>query len=261
VSPAQETLLRKVKHEKQHFITGYFVGGDPNITSSVQLIKEAVASGLDVVELGIPSKNPFLEGEVIKRAHERSIQHFCEYDDYLSFLQVLRREISVPIWIMGYAEDIIHTKLYKKLVDEKYMDGLIIPNLSLMEGNALKRELANTGVQVIPVVNNEMNDSYLSEVLENCNFVYCQIYQGKTGSEIKDFTTLPLFQEKIRKLTNAALMAGFGIKTPIIAKQVLQAGFDGVVVGSEIVRIIEENSKVLSSFIESLVAAKFWGDS
>jgi tryptophan synthase alpha chain len=261
VSPAQETLLKKVKNKKQNFITGYFVGGDPDVTKSIQLIKEAVASGLDAVEIGIPSKKPFLEGEVIKRAHKRSIQHFLEDKQYVYFLQALRAEIFVPIWIMGYAEDIIYTGLYKKLIKEKCLDGLIIPNLLLFELVELKKELANTGVQVIPVINNGMSDTRLKAAVENSNIVYCQIYQGKTGSEIKDLTTLPQFHEKIRKFTNAALMAGFGVKTPILAKRVFEAGFDGVVVGSEIVRIIEENAKELSPFIESLSAVKLGGNS
>ena len=238
--------------QQRNFLTGYFVAGFPSFEESIQSIKKAVENGLDAVEIGIPSQDPFLEGEVIKRAHKRTISHFHSEEQYIPFLKALRVEINVPIWIMGYAVDIVYTNLYKALCGEQLADGFIIPDLTSLEVKDLKKE-----TNLIPVINEDMDEEQLREAVSGCDIVYCQIYNGKTGSEIKSLTTLPNFCRRVRGLTNATLMAGFGVKTSQVVEEVFQTGFDGVVVGSEIVRIIETgNSSALVDFIQELAICK-----
>ncbi|MCL6574090.1 MAG: tryptophan synthase subunit alpha [Bacillus sp. (in: Bacteria)] len=256
MSSEQQTFLKKVKNQHQHFLTGYFVGGDPSFEESIKNIKCAVDKGLDAIEIGIPSSDPFLEGEVIKRAHKRTIDHFNCEAHYVAFLKALRAEISVPIWIMGYTADIVHSNLYKVLSKDNLTDGFIIPDITVLDASTLKKELHHVGNQFIPVVNEGMNNEVIMEAVDGCKIVYCQIYKGKTGSAIKSLTTLPSFFQRVRSLTDATLMAGFGVKNAQVARQVLDAGFNGVVVGSEIVRLLEEDRTSLGDFIQDLASCK-----
>ncbi|WP_342433390.1 tryptophan synthase subunit alpha [Neobacillus sp. FSL H8-0543] len=245
------------KRKQQTFLTGYFVGGDPDIDTSITYIAEAVRNGMDAVEVGIPSMNPFLEGDVITRAHSRAYPHFHEAAQITSFLQKLKGQIDVPIWAMGYYQDVIQSGLYKELTKNQLVDGFIIPDLPLHEALALRKELSSYNVSVIPVINNEMSDSELGIALQDADLVYCQIYQGKTGTNIADLNELPSFYRRIRSLTYAILMAGFGVKSAVLAEQVWNCGFEGVVVGSEIVRLVEtQNQNELTSFIQELSKAK-----
>ncbi|WP_174727535.1 tryptophan synthase subunit alpha [Mesobacillus harenae] len=254
---AQTTFLNKVKLHHESFITGYFVGGDPCVEDSIQFIKEAADSGLDAIEIGIPSSNPYLEGEVIKRAHARTYSSFHHEKQYLEFLERLRNEIDIPIWIMGYYHDLIETNLYKTLADSMLIDGFIIPDLPPVEGVRIKAELKNEGIIVIPVVNNGMKEEDLQLAVKDTSIIYCQIYRGKTGEDITDFQELPAFNKKLRSLTDAVLMAGFGIKSSETAEKVIKSGFDGIVVGSEIVRIVEKNNKnILIDFVRELSLVK-----
>ncbi|RFU64636.1 tryptophan synthase subunit alpha [Peribacillus saganii] len=258
MSGAQRTFLYKVKQQQERFITGYFVAGDPSVESSIQIITESVRAGLDAIEIGFPSSNPYLEGDVIKRAHARTYSAFCQDEQYsIHFLETLRKEIDVPIWIMGYYADLIRTNFYKKLASSGCMDGFVIPDLNPEEGITLKAELTRNEISVIPVVNYRMPDAELKLAVKDTNIVYCQIYKGITGEEIKDLGSLPSFYRKIRNLTDAVLMAGFGVKNQELAKEVIKSGFDGVVVGSEIVSTVETNEiDKLMVFVKQLSKVK-----
>ncbi|WP_240035165.1 tryptophan synthase subunit alpha [Neobacillus notoginsengisoli] len=246
-----------MRNQKQTFLAGYFVAGDPGVTESIQYMKAAVREGLDVIEVGIPSGNPFLEGEVISRAHGRIISDFETEQDTLDFLAALRKEVEVPIWIMGYSNDVVKSGLYKDIFAQNLADCFIIPDLPLQEALELKRELPG---RLIPVINDGMADTEITQYVDGCPVVYCQIYRGKTGSVIPDFSSLPTFRARMRKITDAALMAGFGIKSARDVGQVLGAGFDGVVVGSQIVRLIEKNNQTsYNAFIRVLASMKETG--
>lgn len=254
---SQENFLNRVKNDKQSFLTGYFVGGDPNVGSALAYVKQAVANGVDAVEIGIPSMNPYLEGEVIKRSHARAYPNFHKKDQILPFFKRLRMEINVPIWVMGYYEDVIKSGLYIDLSIYQIIDGLIIPDLPLDEVIGLRKKLNKFNVSVIPVINNGMEDSELVVALKEADLVYCQIHQGKTGTKITNLNELPDFYHKIRSQTDAALMAGFGVKNASLAEKVWKCGFEGVVVGSEIVRMIETQDKEqFVHFVQGLSSAK-----
>ncbi|MFC0416431.1 tryptophan synthase subunit alpha [Cytobacillus solani] len=254
---SQENFFNRVKNDKHPFLTGYFVGGDPDVGSALAYIKQAVANGVDAVEVGIPSENPYLEGEVIKRSHARAYSNFHKKDQILPFFKRLRLEINVPIWVMGYYEDVIKSGLYIDLSIYQIIDGLIIPDLPLDEVIGLRKELNKFNVSVIPVINNGMEDCELEIALKGADLVYCQIHQGKTGTNITNLNELPQFYHKIRSQTEAALMAGFGVKNALLAEQVWNCGFEGVVVGSEIVRMVEmQDKEQFVHFIQGLSSAK-----
>lgn len=239
------------------FLTGYFVCGHPRREKSVELIVAAVDAGLDAIEIGIPSQNPYLDGEIIQRGHEQVLSNFQNEEDYLSFLIELREKISVPIWIMGYYRDLIKTNLYIKLSTSNFIDGFIIPDLNINDLPLIKKTLDKLNVMLIPIINQSMSDEELQRYIEGSNLLYCQLHQGKTGKAISDFSSLPDFYQRVRNLTDATLMGGFGIKNGELARQVYSLGYDGVVVGSKIVSIVEKGDKEeLVNFIQELAAAK-----
>lgn len=239
------------------FLTGYFVCGHPDQHTCIELITASVQAGLDAIEIGIPSENPHLDGKVIQKAHADVLNNFCKQDDYISFLQELRSKVNVPIWIMGYFNDVIKSDLYMKLAKTNLVNGFIIPDLHLSQADSLSKELNQLGVSLIPVVNNRMSDAELVQLDRQNDLLYCQLYNGKTGKSITNLDYLPTFYKRVRLLANAKLMGGFGIKNGQLASQVYKSGYDGAVVGSEIVRHVEKGSKEdLVAFIGELASSK-----
>ena len=110
---------------------------------------------------------------------------------------------------------------------------------------------------MIPVVNSEMSDEEITMLGQNKKVMYCQLYAGKTGHPLTNTDHLPDFYQRMRNITTAKLMAGFGIKKPDIAGKIFEVGYDGIVVGSEFVRLIHDTDKqTLYEFINDLANAK-----
>ncbi|OLO39193.1 tryptophan synthase subunit alpha [Alkalihalophilus pseudofirmus] len=253
---SQKNLIDKVKNDHEAFLTGYFVAADPSVGDSIDIIKKAVAAGLDVIEIGIPSKDPFLEGDVIRRAHNRTRKHFNKIVQFIDFLIKLRHEIHVPIWIMGYSAEVVDSNLYIEIAQKNLASAFIIPDISKENLSKVRKELKQWNTEMIPVINNHMSEEDIVFASQDCSIIYCQMHAGKTGTDLKNLDTLPLFEKKIRKLSNATLMAGFGIKNANLVREIIACGFDGVVVGSEIVKTMEkEPTEKLIEFIHQLKQA------
>lgn len=239
------------------FLTGYFVCGHPTFEKSIELIEASVNAGIDAIEIGIPSNDPYLDGEIIRKAHAHVYDDFNNPNDYIHFLNELRKKVSVPIWIMGYYEDLIKDDLYIKLSKSNTINGFIIPDLSVQNCDAMKKMLHELGVELIPVINHDMSDDTITQYTKDSTITYCQLYKGKTGKAIDSFGNLSAFHQRVRKLTDARLMGGFGIKNAHLTKQVYQSGYDGAVVGSKIVELLDKgNRKELVSFVKELASAK-----
>ena len=221
------------------------------------MIEKAVLAGIDAVEIGFPSQNPYLDGETIKQAHRDTIHNFSTLTDFIDYLALLRSRIDIPIWIMGYEEDLLAEETYLKLAKSSYINGFVIPNLSVEAMTTVRENVLQENIHMIPVINNQMKDEQILSLIDQSEVVYCQLYAGKTGNAFSDMNDLPHFHKRIRKLTDAKLMAGFGIKNSEIAQEIFYVGFDGIVIGSEIVRLVntgDENE--LLQFVSELKKTK-----
>lgn len=246
-----------VKELPDNFITAYFLAGYPDREKSIEIMERAVKNGVNAIEVGFPSNNPYLDGEIIQHAHQSVQNCFSNLTDFIAYLKILRSKIPVPIWIMGYKADLLEENAYIEIAKSSYIDGFIIPDLTISELLNVQSEPMLKSVEFIPVINHQMSDDDLRTVCDGKNIIYCQLQVGKTGNIFTDLEDLPHFYHKIRNLTDAKLMAGFGIKNGQIAKQIFEVGYDGIVVGSEMVRLVSlEDHEALDDLINELVKSK-----
>mgnify|MGYP001263483807 CR=1 FL=1 len=246
-----------VKELPDNFITAYFLAGYPDREKSIEIMERAVKNGVNAIEVGFPSKNPYLDGKIIKNAHLSSENAFSSITDFIDYLKILRSKISVPIWMMGYKDDLLKENAYVKIARSSYVDGFVIPDLTISELTEIQNNHLLQPVEFIPVINYQMSDDDLRTVCDGKKIIYCQLQVGKTGNTFTDLEDLPHFYHKIRNLTDAKLMAGFGIKNGQIAKRIFEVGYDGIVVGSEMVRLVSlEEYEALDDLISELVKSK-----
>lgn len=228
------------KNRNEAMLIGYFMACDPEVSTSLDVIRKAVAAGVDILEIGVPSPNPFLDGEVIQRAHRRVLQSNEPITQLLvDFLKRLRQDVDVPIWVMGYEQDLLRKELYLQLARQQLMDGLVLPNSSNDVLKQLGESLKKNGVDVIRFVDSQMNDKELKENMEGATIIYAQLYKGTTGSRLENTGHLKSFHKKISQMTDAIVVAGFGIRNAAITQSVVEAGYDGVVVGTAFVSKME----------------------
>jgi tryptophan synthase alpha chain len=162
---------------------------------------------------------------------------------------------------MAYKSDLIHTGFYRILAQKKLIDALVIPDMSFQEQQKLSEELAAYGVDIVGLVNPEMQDAELEECFSNTALVYQQLYSGLTGQSVVSDDYAEILN-KARKYKNIKVFAGLGISTPQRVNQLLKSGFDGAVVGTAMIKKLNDSEQELLAFIEELTAsAKKAGES
>lgn len=240
--------MRDLLQHHGHSFVGYLTAGYPDEESFLRIVRNCEERGLHIFEIGYPSQNPYLDGEVIRNAHA-AVHSDLRTD--LKFWKRLRDTISAPIWLMGYTEDLIDSGMYRKLAELGYIDALVIPDMDHERRIALKKEMEPQGVEVLGFTCHSNDVQQIRESLEVYSLIYQQLYSGPTGIQNTSEDYLELLTES-RKESNARLFAGFGIGTPERANELLHHGFDGVIIGTAIMKQLNQSEEDLYQFVGRL---------
>lgn len=215
--------------------------GDPDLETTGTVVREMVKNGADLIELGIPFSDPTAEGPVIQGANLRALNGGVTTDQIFEFVKELRRDVSVPMVFMTYANVVFSygVERFISTCRKIGMDGLILPDLPYEEKEEFQPICRRFGLELISLIAPTSENRIAMIAGEAEGFVYLVSSLGVTGvrSEIK--TDLTSIVEAIRRNTDIPCAIGFGISTPEQAARM--AGLaDGVIVGSAIVRLIEK---------------------
>ena len=215
--------------------------GDPDLEPTGAVVREMVKNGADLIELGIPFSDPTAEGPVIQGANLRALNGGVTTDQIFEFVKELRRDVSVPMVFMTYANVVFSygAERFISTCRKIGMDGLILPDLPYEEKEEFQPICRRFGLELISLIAPTSENRIARIAGEAEGFVYLVSSLGVTGmrSEIK--TDLASIVEAIRRNTEIPCAIGFGISTPEQAARM--AGLaDGVIVGSAIIRLIEK---------------------
>lgn len=238
-SQRNQALLQHIQAQNEALLIGYLIAGSPTVDQSRMVIENALLAGLDILELGIPSKNPHLDGPVIQLGHARVQENVAHW--LIPFIQNIRQRTQKPIWIMGYQQDLFQAGIFEQLVGNRLVDALLIPDCSTEEREEIAQDIKPYGIDMVHFVEHHMTDQELASIAQKSSIIYAQTYAGVTGSAITAYENLPVYYERIRRYTSALVVAGFGIKTHEHVRRVVESHFDGAVVGSALVECCNEH--------------------
>ena len=215
--------------------------GDPDLETTGAVVREMAKNGAGLIELGIPFSDPTAEGPVIQGANLRALNGGVTTDQIFEFVKELRRDVSVPMVFMTYANVVFSygAERFISTCRKIGMDGLILPDLPYEEKEEFQPICRRFGLELISLIAPTSENRIAMIAGEAEGFIYLVSSLGVTGvrSEIK--TDLTSIVEAIRRNTDIPCAIGFGISTPEQAARM--AGLaDGVIVGSAIVRLIEK---------------------
>lgn len=220
---------------------GFLTAGDPNLEATKEIIKKMAAAGCDLVEIGIPFSDPIAEGPVIQNANIRALKNHVTTDDVFQMVNELKDEVEIPMVFMTYLNVLFkygYDKFLKKAKDCGIC-GVIIPDLPFEEKEELQSVADKYEIEVVSLIAPTSEDRIKTIAKHAKGFIYEVSSLGVTGvrSEIK--TDLESITKAVKEATDIPVAIGFGINTPEQAKK-YAAIADGVIVGSAIVKIIEE---------------------
>ncbi|HZG88071.1 tryptophan synthase subunit alpha [Paenibacillus sp.] len=244
-SEANEAAFRRAERRGEALLAGYLIATDPEPAASLDIVREAVVAGIDIVELGVPSARPHLDGDIIRRGHRRVRRRGdLTREALLAYWRDVRRAVDAPIWAMGYEADVVSSGLYRALLEERLVDGLLVPDCPLERLLPIEAEAAAHGADVVRFVSPAMPDEELARACRGAAVLYAQSYAGATGDPFAKVGRLDELCERVRRLApGCKIVAGFGLRTPEKVRLAVESGFDGAVVGSVLVNRCENGER------------------
>ena len=221
----------------------YFVAGDPDLVTTLQLMHTVVDKGADIIELGIPFSDPSSDGPVIQRSVERSLQGSTSLDDVLELVRQFReKNDNTPIVLMGYLNP-IEIMGYRKFAVRASLvgiDGVLVVDMPPEESAELHTLLREAGVETIYLVSPTTSENRAKHITALCSgYLYYVSLKGVTGAVLSDYDSVKENLTRLRELTDLPIVIGFGIKDRQSVKALGRLA-DGVVIGSALVNKIAE---------------------
>lgn len=222
----------------------FVVAGDPDMETSVEIIRTLVDAGADALEIGFPFSDPIADGTSVQEADLRALNSGMTTDDCFRLIERIREFTSVPVGLLVY-----YNLIYRRGVDEFYrraaeagVTGILVADLPPEEAGDALRAAEKYGIDQIFIVAPTTDNKRLKMISEvSSGFHYLVSVMGVTGARSRvEESTLELI-ERVKVAGSLPVMVGFGVSQPEHVRMLAEAGADGVIVGSAIIDLISKN--------------------
>jgi tryptophan synthase alpha chain len=241
----------------------FVTAGDPNLATTLKILRALEKGGADCIELGIPFSDPTADGPTIQRSSERALKNGLSLPRILQLVRQFRRTSEVPIVLFGYFNPIFHYGLenFCRAAARAGADGILCVDLPPEESAELKRWTDAVGLDLIFLLSPTSGPDRVELVAgKGRGFIYYVSVTGVTGARQALDDQLRSQVARVRRATSLPVGVGFGISTPKQAAWI--AGFaDAAVVGSALVERIEkakggvEKARCAGAFVSELKRA------
>jgi len=250
-----ERTFAELKKQGRTALIPFITAGDPHPEQTVPLMHALVEAGADLLELGVPFSDPMADGPVIQRASERALAHHVSLHDVLEMVRRFREENShTPVILMGYLNpvEVMGYEDFATAAAEAGVDGVLTVDMPPEESHDLVQALRSHALDPIFLAAPTSNRQRLEMIARAASgFIYYVSLKGVTGAANLVVDEVARKLAEIREVTDLPLGVGFGIKDAEMAATMSRIA-DAVVVGSALVRIIEENVKEPDKIREKL---------
>ena len=249
--------FKEVLGKKGKVFIPYIMAGDPDINRTRELIRILEDCGADIIELGVPFSDPLADGPTIQKAAQRALDEGVTLKKVIEFVAESRRSTQIPVILMTYYNPVFKYGEERFVLDASAagVDGIIVPDLPPDEAGNLIRYAKKSGLDTIFLLApTSTNDRILKVAKASTGFIYYVPITGITGSKLALDSSIEGHIARIRSVTAKPVAVGFGISTPEEAAGISRFA-DGVIVGSAIVKRVEELDGELKSYLMSLRSA------
>ena len=256
-------VFSELKEKNRTALIPFFVIGDPDFDTSLRIVKTAIDAGADILELGIPFSDPIADGPTIQKADIRAMKSGINISKALDFIRQVKEYKDVPIGLLMYYNLVYQYGTEKFFSDfhKAGVNSVLVADLSIDDADEIVPPAASAGLDTVFMVTPITKPQRMEKIASlTTGFIYTVSVLGVTGSRDKLSGTVDDLISKLKKLTNVPVCVGFGISKVEHAATVAQAGADGVIIGSKIVGLIENNlndpDKMLGSISAFLIEVK-----
>jgi tryptophan synthase alpha chain len=260
---AIDDAFARCRQERRAAFIPFLMAGDPDLERTPDLLHAAVAGGADLIEVGIPFSDPIADGPVNQRAAARALAAGTNLDDVLGMIARHRDSLGVPVVLFTYYNP-IHARGAARFAEHAAasgVDGVLCVDLPPDEAaEELLPALDEQGIDSIFLLAPTSSPDRVKRVNKAASgFVYYVSRTGTTGERDELPAELQRDVKRLKKKLDLPLAVGFGVSTPAHVAAVGEVA-DGVVVGSALVRLVEEHPRhvqlgaILEGRVRELVA-------
>ncbi|MFH1238521.1 MAG: tryptophan synthase subunit alpha [bacterium] len=233
-----EAKFRTLKKDRRKALITFITSGYPDLNTTGKLVLEMEKQGADIIELGVPFSDPLADGPTIQEASQKALANKITLGKILNFVKGLRQKTDIPLALMTYYNPVYKFGLAKfvRQALKCGVDGVIIPDLPPEEAGKLNSIRGN--LAVIYFLSPTSSPARMKIVAgASHGFIYYVSLTGVTGVRRRLAADLKNRLRQIKKLTSTPVAVGFGISTPLQAREVA-AQADAIIVGSAIIDVI-----------------------
>lgn len=245
---AIERKFSELEDRNKAALVCYLTAGDPSLEMTEKIALALAENGADIIEMGVPFSDPMADGPVIQRACERALKSGTTLGKTLKTVRRIKDRADIPVLLFGYCNPFYRYGVGRLAADAKSAgtDGILAVDLPPEEAGEFRARLRENGLDQVFLLSPNTTNERINAVAKLAGgFVYLVSVTGVTGARPdKDYSGAENFRglvEKIKARTGLPVGVGFGISTPEQAAKVASFA-DAVIVGSAIMKIVEESS-------------------
>ncbi|MCQ2406566.1 MAG: tryptophan synthase subunit alpha [Oscillospiraceae bacterium] len=245
--------IYKAFQNKKAFIP-FITCGDPDLETTLEIVKAAAENGADLIELGIPFSDPTAEGPVIQGANLRALKGGVTTDKIFDLVAEIRKTVTIPMVFMTYA-NVVYSYGAEEFISKAAalgIDGLILPDIPYEEKDEFKPLCEKYGLDLISMIAPTSENRIAMIAKEAKGFIYLVSSLGVTGTRSEITTDLASIVKLIRESTTVPVGTGFGISTPEQAEKMASVA-DGAIVGSAIIKLMEKYGRDCPAYVGEYV--------
>ncbi len=230
--------------------------GDPDLDTTVEVVRSVAANGADLIELGIPFSDPTAEGPVIQGANLRALAGGVTTDKIFDMVRRLRKDVFIPMVFMTYANVVFSygAERFISACAEIGIDGLILPDIPFEEKEEFLDICHKYDVDLVSMIAPTSENRIAMIARESEGFLYIVSSLGVTGTRTEITTDLSAMVRLVRENTKTPCAIGFGISTPEQAQKMASIS-DGAIVGSAIIKLLDKYGKDAAPYVGDYVKA------
>jgi tryptophan synthase alpha chain len=244
-------------------VVPYITAGDPDLETTYELLVAMARGGATAIELGMPFTDPAADGPVIQRACERALARGVKLNSLLEIAARAVKATGVPIVLFSYLNPLLRHGLDKLAQDaaEAGLAGVLVTDLPAEAAQGFSQALQRRGLDLVSLVAPTSTEQRIAQIAQHATgFLYAISVTGVTGARQQLSADAGALLQRIRRVTPLPVAVGFGISNAEQARETWAQGADAVIVGSAIVRKIEEfgtqSPGEVERFVRELLASQ-----
>lgn len=236
----------KLRAENKKALATFFTAGNPDAETTRQLVLNALDSGADIIELGLPFSDPSADDSAIQTASQNALANGMTLDGTLLLAREIRaKNTTAPIVLFSYFNPLLQYGLERLAAAAKNIgiDAFLVIDLPHEESEEFAQFLRPHDIALIPLISPATSCRRAEKILKNAQGFVCYLsVKNVTTSETaqKDYAEIVEHVAGLRKITPLPILASFNISTRQDAAQIGQVA-DGIIVGSAFAQLIAKH--------------------